>query len=135
MSPKRIKQRFSDFQKAVSRLDEILKEDMSKTSAIVDGTIQRFEFTFELAWKLAKDILSYKGIEVDSPRSCIKEAFQAGLFQNGEDWINMLEDRNKAAHVYDEETAEQVSFDIIRDFSTIEVVVERLGCELDRGGE
>lgn len=39
----------------------------------LDATIQRFEFCFELAWKLMKTVLEYEGIEANSPRSCIRE--------------------------------------------------------------
>ena len=39
----------------------------------LDATIQRFEFCFELAWKLMKTVLEYEGIDVNSPRSCIRE--------------------------------------------------------------
>ena len=38
----------------------------------LDATIQRFEFCFELAWKLMKTVLEYEGIDVNSPRSCIR---------------------------------------------------------------
>ena len=72
---------------------------------MVDGTIQRFEFTFELAWKLAKAILESNGISADTPKAVIKEAFKAKMLKDGEGWIDMLEDRNKASHIYDAEAA------------------------------
>lgn len=34
----------------------------------IDGTIQRFEFTFELAWKTIKIFLQHEGILCNSPR-------------------------------------------------------------------
>lgn len=101
----RIRDIYLDFKKALARLNQALDEDLSKGSIIVDGTIQRFEFTFELAWKLAKAVLKHNGIEVDTPRIVIKEAFKAKLIKEGEDWIDMLEDRNKASHIYDEKQA------------------------------
>lgn len=74
----------------------------------MDGTIQRFEFTFELAWKLAKYVLDYQGIEAGSPRDVIKEAFAQNFFKDGNAWIAMLEDRNRTSHVYDEEQVIQI---------------------------
>lgn len=71
----------------------------------MDGTIQRFEFTYELAWKLAKAILNYNGIEADNPRMVLKEAFKAKIIKDGTAWIDMLEDRNKTSHIYDEKQA------------------------------
>ncbi|NQT74985.1 MAG: nucleotidyltransferase substrate binding protein [Candidatus Omnitrophica bacterium] len=101
----RIKQIQEDFARALERLNQALKEDISKGSIIVDGTIQRFEFTFELAWKLARAVLKYNGIDADTPRLVIKEAFKAKLIKKGDDWIDMLEDRNKTSHIYDETQA------------------------------
>ncbi len=102
MSPKRIKQRFNDFDHALERLKEVLNEDPKKTSIVVDATIKRFEFTFELSWKLLQVVLAFEAIDVQTPRAIIKEAFQKGLIQNGDEWIQMLEDRNKTSHIYDE---------------------------------
>lgn len=105
MKEARIKELYSDFQDALQRLKDALNEDLSKGSIVVDGTIQRFEFTFELAWKLAKLILNYNGVNIDTPRITIKEAFKTGLIKDGEKWIDMLEDRNKTSHIYDEKEA------------------------------
>ena len=108
MSPKRIKQRLADFEKALQRLKEVLSEDPAKTSAIIDGTIQRFEFTFELAWKLARDVLQHSGIEVNNPRTVIKELFKTEIIQNGDAWVQMLDDRNTTTHLYDENEAKTI---------------------------
>lgn len=105
MSLERIRQIYADYKRALERLKEALDQDLSLGSIIVDGTIQRFEFTFELAWKLAKLVLNYNGIEAEVPRSVIKEAFGAKFIQDGEGWIDMLEDRNKTSHIYDEKEA------------------------------
>jgi len=109
MSPKRIKQRHADFQKALERLKEALNEDPLRGAGVVlDGSIQRFEFTFELSWKLAKNILNYQGIEASNPRDVIKETFQQKLIEDGPGWIAMLDDRNKTSHVYDEKDALEI---------------------------
>lgn len=103
----RIIERLNDFKNALKRLEEGINFELSN-EIIVDGVIQRFEFTFELAWKLLKDILEYEGIEVKSPRSAIKEAFKAGLISDGEAWIDMMIDRSKTSHVYDEKEAKAI---------------------------
>ncbi len=103
MDPKRVKQLFADLEKAVRKLKEALAEDPRQAAGtVLDGTVQRFEFTFELAWKLAKHVLAYQGIEAGNPRDVIKEGFQQNFFKDGDAWIAMLEDRNKTSHVYDE---------------------------------
>ena len=105
MSLERIKEIYSDYKKALKRLREALDQSSLKKDIKIDAVIQRFEFTFELAWKLAKAVLAYNGIEADTPRAVIKEAFKAKLILSGEDWIDMLEDRNRTSHIYDEKTA------------------------------
>jgi nucleotidyltransferase substrate binding protein (TIGR01987 family) len=56
-----------------------------------------------------KSFLEYVGItEIRSPRGAIREAFAYGLIENGEAWIDMLIDRNKTSHIYDEEETKLV---------------------------
>ena len=73
-----------------------------------DGVIQRFEFTFELLWKTAKIFLEYEGVRCAGPRSCIKEGVRREVLSEGEVLLDMLEDRNKTTHIYDEHTAEEI---------------------------
>jgi nucleotidyltransferase substrate binding protein (TIGR01987 family) len=71
--------------------------------------IERFEFTYELSWKLLKVYLSYSGIaDVRTPREAFKEAFSVGLLNEGDVWIDMLEDRNLTSHTYDEAEARAI---------------------------
>ncbi len=108
MSPKKILKRLQNFSLALERLQESIHENPAISSTILDGTVKRFEFTFELSWKLMKDYLDYKGIEAATPRDVIKEAYQAKLISNGDQWIQMLEDRNTTSHVYDEEEIRKI---------------------------
>lgn len=73
-----------------------------------DGVIQRFEFTFELCWKTLKLILDYEGFDCQSPRSCLKEAFRRGYIVDSEIYLDMLEDRNRSSHIYDEKTSIEI---------------------------
>lgn len=79
-----------------------------------DGVIQRFEFTFELCWKTLKLILEYEGFDCQSPRSCIKEAFRRDFIVDNEIYLDMLEDRNRSSHIYDEQTSIEI-FDHIKE--------------------
>lgn len=90
------------------RLKEALEEDISNP-LVYDEVIQRFEFTYELAWKLMKAYLEYEGIAaVNSPRAAFKEAFAAGLIFDGDVWIDMIDYRNLTAHTYNEERAKEI---------------------------
>jgi len=89
-----------------NRLYEALQAKESDLKA--DAVIQRFEFTFELAWKTLKRVLLYEGEICTTPRQCLKAAYRIGLLDGEEPWLTMLEDRNLMAHIYDEQTALQI---------------------------
>lgn len=103
---KKLDERKEHFFKALNRLEEALKKDLSD-DVIVDGTIQRFEFTFEQSWKVMKLYLEDQGIldEAVAPRSTIRCAFKYKLISDGDIWIEMMLDRNRTSHMYDETTA------------------------------
>ena len=104
-------EKLNDFGKALLRLNEAIDESKnnSVSSTLKDGVIQRFEFCYEICWKLIKYYLENEGIqEAKSPKSTFREAFKIGIIEDGEVWIDMLNDRNLTSHVYDEE----VAFDI-----------------------
>lgn len=73
-----------------------------------DGAIQRFEYTFELAWKTMKRILRAKGSEVNHPRDVFREAAAEQLIADPAPWFDLLEKRNKSTHIYKRDVAEEV---------------------------
>jgi nucleotidyltransferase substrate binding protein (TIGR01987 family) len=100
----RWKQRFVNFKKAFLLLEQTLTIE-HPSDAERAGLIQFFEMSFELAWKVLKDYLEEEGYTVVSPRDSIKQAFQAGLLDNGHIWIEALKDRNLTVHTYEEKIA------------------------------
>ena len=114
----RLEERFEAFSTALTRLKEAIdmyKDD--KNAVLLDGTIQRFEFTVELAWKTIKEYLEYEKFgEFNSPRSAIKEAYKINLIEDGEKWLDMLDDRNLTSHTYDENTAKEIYRNIISNY-------------------
>lgn len=112
--------KMDDLDRALSRLKESLARDPEKDDIVIDATIQRFEFTYELSWKLMKSYLEYTGvIELSSPRSTIKAAFKAGIITDGELWLKMLDDRNRTSHTYDEATALDIYTNIKKIYITL----------------
>lgn len=108
MNKERLFEKLNDYKRACARLNEATKIQI-ENDIVYDGVIQRFEFTFELSWKLMKMFLEYTGItEMKSPRTTIREAFTYGLIEDGEQWIDMMVDRNKTSHLYDEEEAKLI---------------------------
>lgn len=76
MDNRKLLQSIENLQNAINRLEEALAEDM--TSLIVDGTLQRFEFTIDIYWKTIKRILLLEGIDTKTPKETLREAYQAG---------------------------------------------------------
>jgi len=103
----RWKQRFENFEKAFLQLSDAINKFESLDDLSKEGLIQRFEYTFELAWKTLKDYLESEGIITLFPRETLKQGFKVEILNNGETWIDMLEKRNLLAHTYD-----QTNFDL-----------------------
>jgi nucleotidyltransferase substrate binding protein (TIGR01987 family) len=100
----RWKQRFQNFDRAYVLLRDALERGPDALSLLeTEGVVQRFEYTFELAWKTIKDYLEEGGLVISpvTPRQVLKEAFTAKVITEGQVWINMLEHRNLLSHTYD----------------------------------
>ena len=99
-------QRYANFHKACRRLLDVTEadrfiEDLSELE--LEGLVRRFEYTFELAWKVMQDLLVYKGYEfMQGPNGTMKMAFEDGLISNHDGWRKMAKSRNTLSHVYDE---------------------------------
>ncbi len=85
---------------ATARLQEALC--MPETPLQKDATIQRFEFTFELSWKLMQRIIREEGIQVFGPKDAIRQAARIDLINNPERWFYFLQVRNHTTHLYNE---------------------------------
>ena len=108
----RWEQKLSNYRKALHRLAEVV--NVAKVRELndfeADGMIQRFEFTFELAWKLLKSYAEYQGVgkEIMGSRDAIRWAFENGLITDSNVWMEMIKRRNDTSHTYDEDTASEV---------------------------
>lgn len=113
---KKVETKLQNFTSANKRLREAVtayKND--KDNALYrDALIQRFEFTFELAWKTTAEVLREQGIviEILSPKSVFKAAFSAGYIDDEDVWVKIIDDRNSMSHTYDEETAIKIADEI-----------------------
>jgi nucleotidyltransferase substrate binding protein (TIGR01987 family) len=115
----RWKQRFHNYKKALATLKNAV--ELAKTRTLTDlekqGMIQGFEFTFELAWNVMKDYLEEQGITgIIGSKGAVRHAFNKDIIEDGQVCIDMIKDRNLAAHSYDEKTAEDLATAIIRDY-------------------
>jgi len=92
----------------------------------LDIAVKRFEFTFEMAWKTCKRALDYYGFDCKSPRECLREAYAQGFIADENTWLDMLEQRNLSAHVYDEISISEINHDLDRYLSTFLALEEKL---------
>lgn len=112
----KLKIKLTNFNNAKQRLIEAIEvyKNINASDVVRDGVIQRFEFTYELAWKTTKVYLESIGIvDKNSPKAVIKEAYAQKLIENENNWILMLNDRNMTSHVYKEEMAEEIAERIV----------------------
>ena len=123
--------RFSNYKKALAQLDRFLiKKDLNELE--IQGLIQAFEYTFELAWKTLQDLLVFKGFTgISGPKPVSQQAFQDGYIKDGEGWIRMLESRNLASHTYNEEIASKITKEIRQEyFALMQSLMVRLEKEI-----
>jgi nucleotidyltransferase substrate binding protein (TIGR01987 family) len=123
----RWKQRLSNFNRAFIQIKEAVEVE-HYSSLEKEGLIQRFEYTFELAWKTLKDFLEYKGNEgILGSRDAIKLAFKLGIIEDGEAWMRMIKSRTLTSHTYDEETANEIATAVKEEyFPLFEQLLSRL---------
>lgn len=104
--------RFDNYKRAFVLLREVaeLMDERDLSQLEKEGMIQRFEFTWELAWKLLKDYLQDNGIVLDTitPAAVIKAAYAARIIDAADTWMRALDARNKMSHTYDFRAFEKV---------------------------
>ncbi|MCL2219042.1 MAG: nucleotidyltransferase substrate binding protein [Chitinispirillia bacterium] len=134
----RWKQRFANYKKAHGRLRKNVVFFENNRSGddlytAMEALIKCFEFTFELAWQTMKDYISYNGYskDINGSRDSIRAAIQFDLTGDGQLWIDMVSDRNRAAHAYDEENAMYLADRIIEHYTgEFAVFEEKMGALL-----
>ena len=111
------KQRFQNFNKAFSKLQDAVQSFESKDLSDLEkeGLIQRFEYTHELAWNVMKDFFEFEGnTTIMGSRSATREAFSKGIIKDGDIWMDIIKSRNLTTHTYNEHIAEDIVDKIIR---------------------
>lgn len=118
----RWKQRFQNFKKAFALLEEAVEINNRKGLSDLEeqGLIQRFEFTHELAWNVFKDYFDYQGnTQITGSRDATREAFNKGLIQDGEGWMEMIKSRNQSSHTYNDEVAANLKNKITKKYHNL----------------
>lgn len=101
--------KLENFIKALDRLKEGLLQYDNEDELQRDGIIQRYEFTFELAWKTLKEVFEDEGlVGLNSPKTVLREAYSSGLIDDEKIWLDMLVDRNATSHIYSQSNAIEI---------------------------
>ena len=103
--------KFENFQRALRNLEEIRKCKEPYEIFVLTGQVALFKMCFEQSWKAMKEILEYNGYDesrTGSPRSILKLAYQAGMIDNEELWVEALAARNNVSHAYNEGIAAKI---------------------------
>ena len=103
--------KFENFQRALRNLEEIRKCKEPYEIFVLTGQVALFKMCFEQSWKAMKEILEYNGYDesrTGSPRSILKLAYQAGMIDNEELWVEALAARNNVSHAYNEGIATKI---------------------------
>jgi nucleotidyltransferase substrate binding protein (TIGR01987 family) len=102
----RWRQRLANYEKALAQLNDACGLE-SYTPLERAGLVQMFEFSFELAWKVLKDLLFYEGYDEKTPREVLRRAFETEYLDeaDGETLLDALLKRNLLSHTYEERIA------------------------------
>lgn len=98
----------------------MVHEPMQTDGSNIDACIHRFEYTYELFWRLLKKIVESEGGEAPFPKIAFQAAYQANLIDNENIWLAMLQARNLTTHTYNVELADKVYNDIKHFFPVIQ---------------
>ncbi len=131
----RWRQRLGNYQRALSRLRSALDLAAQRPLSELEqqGLIQAFEFTHELAWKVMKDYLVYQGRnDLTGSRDATRAAYAAGLFEDGEGWMEMIASRNQTSHTYNQAVAEAIVDRITVHFGNLMEAFAQRMAQLDR---
>ncbi|MDP1862273.1 MAG: nucleotidyltransferase substrate binding protein [Thiobacillus sp.] len=115
----RWQQRLANYSKALDQLGSAITTSQQRPLSELEkqGLIQAFEFTHELAWNVMKDYFAWQGNPgITGSRDAAREAFQKGLVEDGEGWMEMIKSRNQTSHTYQQKVADEIAGKIIEHY-------------------
>lgn len=105
----------ASLKKAIGSLERAISRSLAapEDEELRDAVIQRFEYSYELSWRMLK-----RRLELDAPtpasidalafKDLIREGAERGLIAKPQAWFEYRRQRNIITHTYDEEKAKQV---------------------------
>lgn len=105
---KTLPDRLNALDHALTRLEEAINAPCDSERFVIDATIQRFEFTIELFWKVLRKCVLAEGHIANSPKEALKKAYQLNWVEDETLWLQMFQDRNLSSHTYNEARADDI---------------------------
>ncbi len=129
--------KLDNFRKAIESFTYLVSVDIEELSltwdtrlidGLLNGMIQKFEYTTELCWKTIKKFLETEGIETKTPKEALKMFFNSDFIDEETYFtlISAIEDRNTLSHVYDENEFKNIIADLNRYAKTYSIVFETI---------
>lgn len=119
--------RYNTFCRSVKNLEKSRSAD-PKADFVLEGTVLNFNLTFDIAWKVMKDILIKKlevlDFAIGSPRETLQQAFTNKIIEDDQ-WMRMLRTRNQLAHDYDGTFAAEKFTEIINVYYPLFVKLQK----------
>lgn len=106
---------FSSLEHAITSLERAVLRSQKepKDLEVRDSVIQRFEYTYELCWKLLKrqlelDVASADEIDMMNFQDLFRSGAERGYVDDPSRWFIYRRQRNITSHLYDETKAQSV---------------------------
>ena len=117
-------QRYDSYCKACKRVLQVTESERQPdelTELEMEGLIQRFEYTFELAWKVLQDL---------GPNGTLQKAFEDNMITDHDGWRRMAKARIATSHTYNDGKASEIVEKIYTEYSILlKQLAVRLGSE------
>jgi nucleotidyltransferase substrate binding protein (TIGR01987 family) len=109
-------QRLGNWTKALGQLTRFM--DRTELNELEElGMIHAFENNHDLAWKIQKEYLGAQGYsEMFGPRNVAKRAFEIGLIDNCNVWMEMAKNHNLLLQTYNEESRDKIVAAIVGNY-------------------
>ncbi len=104
----RWKQRLNNWNRALAQFTGFMQRD-ALNELEEQGLIQSFEYNHELAWKTQQNFLKDQGFsDLLGSKDVARKAFEIGLVEEGEVWLDMIVSRNLTFHTYNEAVTRRI---------------------------